>query len=251
MDIASAQAIGRATRYGAIAGWLADQCAVLPPGSQLPSEAQLAELFHVSRMTARQALERVRAMGLVVRRLGVGSFVADPRNHLPRQELLSFSDEARARGMVPGAVVLEAHMAVLPADAALMGLDPRAPLVRIERIRLADGEAVCLEKATLPGRLAPVLERDLGGSLHAVLQDLGERPASAEGLVTARIATEAECWVLGLEPPIALLVDSRIVRDAEGLVVLRSESAYVGTRWALDTALPLPSRERPPVRPAS
>ena len=47
----------RKQRYQEISDWLTAQCATLPPGSAVPSEAQLAEQFKVSRMTARHALE--------------------------------------------------------------------------------------------------------------------------------------------------------------------------------------------------
>ncbi len=45
------------------------------PGDRLPSENELAELFHVSRITVRQALQKLSAMGLIETRLGEGSFV--------------------------------------------------------------------------------------------------------------------------------------------------------------------------------
>ena len=45
------------------------------PGDRLPSENELAELFHVSRITVRQALQKLSAMGLIETRLGEVSFV--------------------------------------------------------------------------------------------------------------------------------------------------------------------------------
>lgn len=47
------------------------------PGSKIPSENELAELFNVSRITVRQALQRLNALGLIETRLGEGSFVKD------------------------------------------------------------------------------------------------------------------------------------------------------------------------------
>ena len=47
------------------------------PGEKLASENELASLFGVSRITIRQALSRLAALGLVETRLGEGSFVAE------------------------------------------------------------------------------------------------------------------------------------------------------------------------------
>lgn len=45
------------------------------PGSKIPSENELAELFEVSRITVRQALQKLNALGLIETRLGDGSYV--------------------------------------------------------------------------------------------------------------------------------------------------------------------------------
>lgn len=47
------------------------------PGSKIPSENELADLFDVSRITVRQALQKLNALGLIETRLGDGSYVRD------------------------------------------------------------------------------------------------------------------------------------------------------------------------------
>lgn len=46
------------------------------PGQQLPTEYELAELFNVSRITSKRALEELEKDGIIRRRRGQGSFVA-------------------------------------------------------------------------------------------------------------------------------------------------------------------------------
>ena len=46
-------------------------------GEKLPSETELAAIFHVSRVTIRNALQRLSTMGLVETRFGEGSFVSE------------------------------------------------------------------------------------------------------------------------------------------------------------------------------
>jgi len=48
------------------------------PGDQLPRESELAKLAGVSRVTLREALDRLWYEGRIVRQWGLGTFIADP-----------------------------------------------------------------------------------------------------------------------------------------------------------------------------
>ncbi len=50
----------------------------LQPGDRLPSEQEFAHQFGVSRATVRDALARLSADGIIQKRWGVGTFVAEP-----------------------------------------------------------------------------------------------------------------------------------------------------------------------------
>lgn len=224
-------------RYVEIADWLTTRCAELAPGSPVPSEAQLAEMFEVSRMTARHALETVRATGRIERRKGAGSFVAQPALHREESVLHSFSEEIRLRDNVPSSIVLEQGSVILPSRALLMGLDPRRPLIKLDRVRCSNDLPVAREITYLPGNLRAVLDHDFStASLHRVLRDLGVTPSRATGVLTARLASQRECELLDLTHPTALLVESRLVIDPQGAVVESTETAYVGSRWAMNTS---------------
>ncbi|WP_081379353.1 GntR family transcriptional regulator [Actinomyces oris] len=224
-------------RYQEIGEWLAEECSRLPAGTLLPSESQLATKFNVSRMTARHALEKLRESGKIERRRGVGSFVADPQLHRREAVLRSFTEEIAARGMVASSIVLDMSLVVRPSEARELGLDPKSTLIAIDRIRCADGVPVARERVHLSEeKYRAVLDRDLSaGSLHAALLDLGATLSQTRGVVTARLATSEECNLLQVEAPAALLVETRTVSDSNGVPVENTETAYLGTRWAIDT----------------
>ncbi|MDO5093810.1 MAG: GntR family transcriptional regulator [Propionibacteriaceae bacterium] len=229
----------KATRagYAAIGVWLEEQCRVLPPGTRLPSETQLAKQFEVSRMTARHALETLRNRGLIERRHGSGSFVALPALHRQESVLRSFSEEIQRRGETPSSMILDQSLGTAPNQALLMNLDPREPLVRIDRVRCSNGEPLAREVAYLPGRFKEVLSIDLTSrSLHEALANLGVKLSRATGYITSRLATAEECAILRQHEPIALLVESRILTDVSGEPVESTETVYVGARWAIDTS---------------
>lgn len=223
-------------RYQAIEEWLVEQCRILPAGSLLPSEAELATRFSVSRMTARQAVQNLANSGLVERRRGAGTFVSPPRIHRKENVLLSFTEDMKLRGMASSSKVLKAHLISSPDTAIALGLAPTSWIVELVRVRFADRVPVALERVALPGEFNGVLEHDLEtGSLHAALRSMGRQISHAHGYVTARLADEEEAELLELELPASLLVESRVIYDDSDRPVERTETSYVASRWVIDT----------------
>jgi len=64
---------------------------------------------------------------------------------------------------------------------------------------------------------------------------MGRVISHAHGYVTARLATEEEGEPLELELPTSLLVESRVIYDDSDRPVERTETAYVASRWVIDT----------------
>ena len=222
--------------YRRIEAWLEEQCRILPPGAPLPSENDLAERFAVSRMTARHALQRLAQRGLIERRRGAGSFVLPPTLHREEGVLRSFTEQVRERGMTPSSRLLRAELAPAPERAQALGLPGDAALVIIERLRLADGVPIAWEQAALPREFVGVLDADLeAGSLHEALRALGRSLGRASGQVSAKVASRDEATALRVTSPAALLVETRVIEDTAGRPVEATTSAYVASRWVLDT----------------
>lgn len=98
-----------APRYAAIKQSIADAVrdGRLKPGARVASEAELVEQFGVSRMTANRALRELQAAGIIVRRAGVGSFIAEPRPIGQMIEIRNIAEEIRERGHVYRARVIQ------------------------------------------------------------------------------------------------------------------------------------------------
>ncbi|MFT4218433.1 MAG: GntR family transcriptional regulator [Micropruina sp.] len=222
--------------YEVIEEWLVEQCETLGPGGNLPSEVAVAERFGASRMTARRAFQNLAEKGLIERHRRIGSRVRPAPLHRQDSVLRPLTDEMRRRGLTPTSRLIHAGLGPNPLAAQQLGLPATEWVLTIQRLRFADGTPVALETACLPNDFADVLEEDLEqGSLHAALAHLGRTPARATGHVTARLATDEEADLLELDPPAALLVESRLIVDSTGRRVESTQSAYVGSRWVLDT----------------
>ncbi len=87
-------------RYAAIKQALTDgiRDGTLKPGDRVPSESELVSRFGVSRMTANRALRELQSAGILVRRAGIGSFIAEPRPIGQMIEIRNIADEVRGRG---------------------------------------------------------------------------------------------------------------------------------------------------------
>lgn len=206
------------------------------PGDALPTEAELCARFDVSRMTARQALQELTSAGLVDRQRGRGTFVAARPVHRRPGVFLSFTEEMARRGMVASSRLVSAGVDVARAEeVADLRLAADANVVRIERVRLADGVAIAFEDAAVVIDHRDVLDADLeAGSLHDELGRLGVVATSASGTVAARLATGAEARLLGVVARTALLVELRLLFDQHGRPFERTESRYVAGRYVID-----------------
>ncbi|MFW6695789.1 GntR family transcriptional regulator [Streptomyces sp. MAR4 CNX-425] len=215
----------------------------LAPHQPLPSERELMQRYEVSRMTVRRALERLVQEGRVYRVHGVGTFVADPATISKSLRLTSFSEDIRARNMTPGSRLL--HLATTAADMACsrdLFVAPGTPLVHVSRLRLADGEPMCLERVWLPEAFAPGLV-DLGelDSLYELLERQGARPETADQTIRATVVDAEEAELLGVPAHFPAIVVQRVTRDARGRAVERAISHYRADRYDFRVTI---SRER-------
>jgi GntR family transcriptional regulator len=196
-------------------------------------------------------MQRLMEDGLVVRRPGLGTFVAQPPTHRRADHLMTFTQEMERRGRVPTSLVLarEIRPARSP-EAAALRLERGDPVVVVRRVRCADGEPMAVETAVLVAATAPhVMEADLeNGSLHRALAGGGFQLRRGSASIVAEPASREDATLLGVRGGVPLLVERRTILDAHARPVEATESRYAGDRYALFVSFEVeaPGRTRAP-----
>ncbi len=200
----------------------------LAPGDRLPAERELAERYGVSRMTLRQALGALERRGRLVRNKGRygGTFVAEPKLELAGTSALS--DQLRGLGLAAGARVLSAVERDPEPDEAMLG----DRVYAIERVRLANGEPVALERGAYAAAAYPgMLDEPLDGSLYDLIRARYEDvPVRATERLEPGVATEPEADALGVGPGTPVMRVERTAYSAAGRAVEHSRDVFRGDR---------------------
>lgn len=214
------------------------------PGSALPSERQLAANLGLSRMTVRRAFDELAADGRLEQRQGSGTYVRGEPFEQIIDRVLGFTAEAQGLGLDPGSKLLSAErVAADDPVAAALNVALGATVLRITRLRTADGEPLAIQEAHLPPRLKTLSLSDLqaNGSLYVTLeQQFGVSPVRAHQTVGARLPTRAESAVLSIGRDVPVLALERTTIDTTGQAFEYVRSAYRGDRYRLALNLRAP-----------
>ena len=212
----------------------------LAPHAAIPPERKLMTRYGVSRSTVREAIRQLVEEGVLYRVQGKGTFVAGERVQSDLH-LASFTEDMRRRGLVPATIVRSSRLMEAPlAVRAALGLGAGAAVLEIERLRLADGVPMALERGYYPADLLPGLgDKDLTRSLYATLAtEYGLRIDNAEQAVWAEAADPQLADTLGIAADAPLIVFRR-TSSAGSAFLEHVTSWYRGDRYQIHMTLTL------------
>ncbi len=212
----------------------------LKPGQKLPSEGELAAQFGVSRMTARQGISDLINEGLLYRRRGIGTFVAQFHVERDHNRLTGFFDATQAeesefefrllcREVVPAKLMI----------AKALALQEGEPAIRIKTLRLAHGVPVTMHDEYVPYKLCPaLLQEDLGRrSAWQVLETYGYRVKHAVQVVEAKPADAETAKLLEMKKGAPILYKQRTILAEDGTPLELTLCYNRGDRYLLKMTL--------------
>lgn len=191
----------------------------LVPDDVFPSEPTLAADFGVSRNTVREALDLLRAEGLVERTQGVGTVVTGSKYLHGLERLQGLGETLHGHGVVRNEVRVATLVPAPSAVAARLDLTAGSPVVYLERRRFADELPLSLDLTYLvPDLGEPLLRCDLAAhDVFALLeaqacQSLGQ----AEVTLEATSADRHAATLLDVPAGAPLLLLERLTHLGDG-----------------------------------
>jgi GntR family transcriptional regulator len=206
---------------------------VLQPGDPFENEVAVAERLQLSRPTVRRAIQELVDQGMLVRRRGLGTTVANRKVHR-RIELSSLFDDLRRDGREPRTTVVEHRVVTDERAAAALDLAADTPLLHLVRVRLADDSPLALMHNWLPPAYSDLTREELEvNGLYAALRERGVKPVVAQQTIGARMPTASERRSLAIKGSQPVLTMSRMAFDAAGLAVEFGDHCYRASDYSI------------------
>ncbi|MDQ2708097.1 MAG: GntR family transcriptional regulator [Actinomycetota bacterium] len=207
---------------------------------RFPGEHELVEEYAISRHTVRDALRRMRTNGVLESARGRGTWLRRPKIEQPLGALYSLFQSVEASGLEQRSEVRALEVRTDETVATRLNRDAATEFVYLERLRLADGEPLALDRAWLPRSVAgPLLEADFTHSgLYDELAALtGARLTGGSEVITAVVPDAATRKLLDIPNGCAVMEVRRLgcIRDnpVEWRVsLIRGDRFSVTAQWS-------------------
>ncbi|PWU17034.1 MAG: GntR family transcriptional regulator [Verrucomicrobia bacterium] len=204
-------------------------------GELLPDEMTLAAQLGVSRGTIRSGISKLVFEGILERKAGVGTRVADRHVDSAIRAWRSFTREMAANGITVENFRLDYRPAKLSAEAArALQLNPATHVWRLDRVRGWNGQPVLESTSWFHSRLELKGTEDFTAPLYETLEKVtGVRPRRAREEFLATVADAHTAGLLRVAKGTPLLLRRHTVFDAGNRPFEFAEVRYVSSRFTL------------------
>jgi GntR family transcriptional regulator len=144
--------------------WTEINRGILPPGTKLPSEEELAQQYGISRGTIRQTLSELANKGIITRIHGAGTFVCEPKKEFRIEDdhFISFLEGMESYGVPVETCVVDVEI-VKATGSLAETFSQNLPMLRIHRRRESEGRTVMLLYDYIPMDLFLDVEKRYAG----------------------------------------------------------------------------------------
>lgn len=204
-------------------------------GDQIPTEYQLKEIYQVSRATVRKAISELVYDGLLERRRAKGTIVIRSRLEETLYDSVSFTREIMTRKMVPESRILD--FKVIPASGHLadhLQTVEGDELAAMTRLRLVNGEPVCVENWYASRRRFPNLEKKFfaeGGieqsTYHMLKQRYGARIIRSTDTISPVALEREDAILFKLPKATPALRRTRVAYMADDVPAFYARGRYI------------------------
>ena len=174
------------------------------PSQPIPSERELMDIFQVSRITVRKAIDELVNDGILYRIQGKGTYIKQLENKTNLISLTSCTEDVLNHNMHPSKRLVSLEKIKPDLDLAkLLEITVEDSVFVIGRIQYADDNALNYTKTHIPEKIFPNIDRfDLGNmSLYTLMEkEYGVQITKAQRTLEAVKAKGIQAQYLGVEP---------------------------------------------------
>lgn len=189
----------------------------LKHGDKLPSERELADIYGISRMTARHTLSILEREGVVERRVGAGTFISNNKIEMDFITFNSFTNIMLNRGFIPSTQILSIKkLKAKPFLAHKFNLPAGEEMLAIKRLRLVNEMPISIEESFLPEKLAPNIDKIItdNSSLYQILESqYGIVLVKAKTHMQVTFSTESESKLLKIRSESPCILQEAVAYD--------------------------------------
>lgn len=168
------------------------ECGEYKVGDILPSEMSLVEEFQISRITVRQALDRLMAEGYITRQRGKGTIVKSCGNNLSTRMQSSFKQLEEKNNKAIKKLV-EVKLVKAPEEVAeFFQLENDEMVIMLKRINEVDGRILTVFNTYISPKIPITLKDDFHGSFYKLLELKGYVVTSVKEVISACISTDED-----------------------------------------------------------
>ncbi len=195
------------------------------PGQLLPSERDLMQIYNVSRLTVREAINRLVAQGMVKKKQGKGTFVNEPTTEHMVGSLNSSSEVFLLKNYVVKTKVIASKVTDPTPEIRQklqMSTDKREKIFFLERVRYANHKPVAHIKCYLPyGPIENIENIDFSvAALYRTLEDYYRLELyEAYEVIEAASVGKQSAALLEIEPGAPVLMNERTAYLKDGRVI--------------------------------
>lgn len=185
-------------------------------GSTIPSENELEEMFGVSRMTIRQAVNELVNEGLLRKERGRGKGTVVLSNAIADKlsTVKSFTQKMQEQGLVLKNKQINISLVnPEPNIASALNIEPTDKVLSLSRIRMVNNDIIMYSISSVPSSLELPFDAKLYDSLYQLLAAQNIQISHAEEYIEAMLADEEISRALEIPVNAAVLKRTRISQD--------------------------------------
>lgn len=202
-------------------------------GERIPTEMELCELFHVSRITIRKAIDELVRDKLLIRKKAIGTFVTSTY-HIKNNNFTlfkSFTNEMKEVGI--DVKTLKVNILVSYADHKIskyLNIKPGEKIIILKRLRGEKNNAFAFFITYIKFYDNISLKSsDYYGSFYSYLHSLGIEIEQNKEIVEAILPNHEVATMLNISPKLPVLKRSRFAKDINKQFYEYTEFYYIGS----------------------